>query len=101
MAIEGGRLEEAIQLLQSPAVANHATGQRLRDRLITELLSRAQTHLDHGRLQSAREDTELARQVGGQQVAVLDLLQRIENKYDSQAGHVQATAEANLLRSLK
>ena len=100
MAIDGGRLDEAIRLLQSPAVAKHATGQRLSDRLITELLDRAQTHLDHSRLESARADAELARQLAGQQVGVLELLQRIENKYDSQAGHVRAAAQTNLLDRL-
>ena len=100
MAIEAGRLDEAIRLLQSPAVAKHASGQRLSDRLIAELLSRAQTHLDHGRLQPARADAGLAGQLGGQQVAVLELLQRIENKYDSQAGHVRDAAEADLLDRL-
>ena len=100
MAIEGGRLDEAIRLLQSSAAVKHSNGQRLRDRLITELLNRAQLHLDHGRLEAARRDAGLAKQLGGQQVAVLELLEKIENKYDSQAGHVQDAATANLLDRL-
>ena len=100
VAIDGGRLDEAFKLLQSSAVAKHASGQRLSDRLIAELVSRAQLHLHQGRLESARADAELARQLGGQQVSVLELLQQIENKYDSQAGHVHDAAKANLLDRL-
>ena len=100
MAIDGGRLDEAAKLLQSSAVAKHATGQRLSDRVIAELVDRAQLHLDHGRLESARADAGLAGQLGGQQVVVVELLQRIENKYDSQARHVKDAANANLLDRL-
>ena len=100
MAIAGGRLDEAAKLLQSSAVAKHATGQQLSDRLITELLKRAQLHLDQGRLQPARMDADLAGRFGGQQVAVHELLQRIENKYDSLAGHAQDAAKADALERL-
>jgi len=95
-AIEAGRLEEAANLLQSSAVAKHATGQRLNDQLITELVNRARLHLDHDRLEPARADAALAGQLGGQQVTVLELLQQIENKYDSLVGHAQDAAKANL-----
>ena len=101
MAIEGGRLDEAFSLLQSSAVTKHANGQRLRDRLITELLNRAQLHLDHGRLQAAQLDTEMAKQLGGQQVAVEQLLEQIENKQRSQAGHARKAASSNKLRRLE
>ena len=100
MAIEGGRLDEAAKLLQSSAVAKHATGQQLSDRLITELLNRAQLHLDQGRLEPARADADLAGLFGGQQVAVLELLQQIQNRYESQAGHAQAATRADLLEHL-
>ena len=100
MAIEGGRLEEATRLLQSSAVAKHATGQRLSDRLITELLNRAELHLDDGRFGPARADADLAGQFGGQQVAVLELIERIKKKFDSQAGHFQDAAKTSLLDCL-
>ena len=98
MAIEGGRLDEAFQLLQSSAETKHANGQRLSDRLITELLNRAQLHLDHDRLQAAQLDAEMAKQLGGQQVAVVQLLEQVDNKQRSQAGHARKAASSGKLQ---
>ena len=101
MAIDGGRLDEAFTLLQLPVATKHANGQRLRDQLIIELLNRAQLHLDHERLQAAQIDTEMAKQLGGQQVAVVQLLEQIKNKQRSQAGHAQKAASSGNLRRLE
>ena len=101
MAIEGGRLDEAFQLLRSSAETKHANGQRLSDRLITELLNRAQLHLDHDRLQAAQLDAEMAKQLGGQQVAVVQLLEQVDNRQRSQAGHARKAASSDKLRHLE
>ena len=101
MAIDGGRLDEAFTLLQLPVATKHANGQRLRDRLITELLNRAQLHLDHDRLQAAQLDTEMAKQLGGQQVAVVQLLEQIKNRQRSHAGHARKAASSDKIRRLE
>ena len=101
MAIEGGRLDEAFQLLRSSAETKHANGQRLSDRLISELLNRAQLHLDHDRLQAAQLDAEMAKQLGGQQIAVVQLLEQIDNRQRSQAGHARKAASSDKLRHLE
>ena len=101
MAIDGGRLDEAFTLLQPATATKHANGQRLRNRLIAELLDRAQLHMVRGRLQAAQQDAELAKQLGGQQVAVVQLLEQIKNKQRSQAGHAREAASSSKLRHLE
>ena len=101
MAIDGGRLDEAFTLLQPSAATKHASGQRLRNRLITELINRAQTHLDHGRLQPAELDAGLAKQLGGQLVAVEQLICQIKDKQRTQAIHAKDALSTNMFNRLK
>jgi hypothetical protein len=90
MAIESGRLNDAFGLLQHSIQAKHADGQRLIDRLIGEFLIRAESHLDHGRLEPAQRDVACARELGGQQVETASLQSKIDAKKISIVGRVKA-----------
>ena len=75
VALKAGRLDEAAGLLEGSKGVEHALGQRLKDRLVAELVKRGRQHLADDRLAAAAADALLAKKLGGQQVAVLALEQ--------------------------
>ncbi len=77
MAIAGGRLDEAFQILQTSSEREHRDGQRLTDRLIAAFVDRANQHLSEDRVEDARYDADKAQRFGGRQPNVTELLRKI------------------------
>ena len=77
VAIESGRLDDALQLLQASEQKGHRDGQRLIDRLTLAFVDRAKLHLNEGRLNNARTDCRKAAQLSGQTTDVAELGRKI------------------------
>jgi hypothetical protein len=91
-ALNAGRLDEACSMLTSTPKRFHADGQRLVDRLVAALLERGSAHYQQLRYVAARNDAALAKQLGGPQVEVEQLLQQVDARDQS---FVQKTTEQN------
>lgn len=89
VALEAGRLDEAAGLLTSSTAVEHAAGQKLKDRLVAELVKRGQRHLADDRLAAAGADAHLAKKLGGHQVDVLALEQQLEARERSVAQSIK------------
>lgn|GEM_PF-2689737 len=96
VAIKAGRLDEAARLLDGSKGVQHALGQRLKDRLVAELVKRGQQHLVDDRIAAGLADVGLAEKLGGHQVAVLALRQQLEAQDLSAA---QATKDRSLVEA--
>lgn len=79
-------------MLTSTPQRFHADGQRLVDRLVAALLERGSAHYQQLRYGAARDDAALAKQLGGPQVEVEQLLQQVDARDQS---FVQKAAEQN------
>ena len=77
-ALDAGRLDEAFKMLSSTSRRFHADGQRLVDQLVAALLERGSQHYQQNRFDAARADAALAKQLGGPQIKVEQLLQQID-----------------------
>lgn len=77
VAIASGRLDDAFHVLQTSSERNHRSGQKLTDRLVSAFVARATQHLVEERIDDARHDGDKARQLGGRQPVVTDLLRKI------------------------
>lgn len=82
-ALNAGRLDEAYSMLTSTPQRFHADGQRLVDRLVAALLERGSAHYQQLRYSAARNDTALAKRLGGPQVEVEQLLQQVDARDQS------------------
>lgn len=78
VAIQSGRLDEAVARLKKPQLREHRTGQKLLDRLVDELLRRSEEHLSADRLDAAAQDVGNARQLAGDKAEVADLASRVD-----------------------
>ncbi len=85
VALKAGRLDEAAGLLEGSNDGEHALGQKLKDKLVAELVKRGQQHLADDRLAAAAADARLAKKLGGHQVAVLALEQQLQSRERSVA----------------
>ena len=65
-------------MLTSTPQRFHADGQRLVDRLVAALIKRGSAHYQQLRYGAARDDAALAKQLGGPQVEVEQLLQQVD-----------------------
>jgi len=70
-------------MLTSTPQRFHADGQRLVDQLVAALLTRGNAHYQQLRFGAARDDAALAKQLGGPQVDVEQLLQQVDARDDS------------------
>src|SRR5947209_4400177 len=64
-ALDGGRLEEACELLRQPDVRAHRRGQELTDAAVVALVHRGREHLAAARLAAASEDARNAAILAG------------------------------------
>lgn len=78
-AIRGGRLEEAYQRVQQPAVREHRRGQELAQQLADSFVSRGRSYLDKGQFDAAAIDCQRAADLAGQQELILELRREIES----------------------
>ena len=56
----------------------HASGQKMVDRLIEAFVNRGQQHFELDHFAEARTDARLAKQLGGRQTKIVQLLQKID-----------------------
>ena len=84
-ALDAGRLDEAYKMLTSTPQREHAEGQRMIDRLVAALLQRGNLHYQQQRYSEARSDATLAKQIGGPQIEIVELLQKVDAREDSVA----------------
>lgn len=81
-ALADGRLDEACDLLQAPALRAHCRGQELAGRLSRALVERGQNHLQQGHLPQALSDCKKADQINGNSPDVTTLRQAVCDAMD-------------------
>ncbi|EMI53408.1 hypothetical protein RSSM_05155 [Rhodopirellula sallentina SM41] len=101
IAMNAGRLDEAFALLKSSPSRHHRDAQTLVDRLVDEFVRRGNQHFDDGRADDARHDADAAYHLGGRQIEIAKLRQRIaqhleegrELRFTSERGGVNSRGD--------
>ena len=100
-ALNAGRLDEAYAMLKSTPQRAHADGQRMIDRLVAALLQRGNAHYQQQRYLEARSDAALAKQIGGPQVEIAELMQQVNAREDSVAEKTFQRTKEEVVARLK
>lgn len=77
--MDAGRLDEAFSLLTSSASREHRDAQVLVDQIIVAFVARGNEHFEGGRYDDAWQDAEAAAHLGGRQIEIAKLRQRIKD----------------------
>ncbi|TWU48941.1 hypothetical protein Poly51_48450 [Rubripirellula tenax] len=84
--MDAGRLDEAFSLLTSSPSRRHRDAQVLVDRIIVAFVARGNEHFEGGRYDDAWHDAEAAAHLGGRQIEIAKLRQRIQNMNGTRSG---------------
>lgn len=92
-ALADGRLDEAFELLNDPALRQPRAGQKLLTQLSEAFIRRGLEHLSFKRLAPALEDCNRAEKLAGNLSAVMELRGKICNEIDAARAESQMQAE--------
>ncbi|MFG0289284.1 MAG: hypothetical protein ACF8CQ_13985 [Rhodopirellula sp. JB044] len=92
IAMKAGRLDEAFALLKSSPCRHHRDAQSLVDRLVEAFVSRGNQHFDEQRTDDAKQDADAAYHLGGRQIEIAKLRQRIAQDFE-EGRELRFTAE--------
>lgn len=99
VAINSGRLDEAVELASSAGFRQHRRGQQLIDNLINALIQRSREHLKNQRLDQALRDCQKAEKLGGPLTTITTLQRQLHQEMgqqrDGQQAQHQQLAQAN------
>jgi len=84
VALAGGRLEEAFELVRQPDLRSHRRGQELVDQIGKALVKRGRTHLVAGALTEAAADCDRAAALGGNLTDVVQLRRAVSTAMSEQ-----------------
>jgi len=76
-ALSGGRLDEAVELLEAGDLRAHRQGQELTDRVVAALIERGRMHLAAGRVDAAVRDCDQAAPLAGNSAGLCELRQAV------------------------